>query len=581
VNRDRRRRWLAALAVAAGCAAPVGAGEPSPGPPPAEALPSPPEGALAAGPVTPGEEPMRPAAVDAAELAELAARGYKVGEVRLDLRQIFDPRREGERVWLFRMANRFHRVTRPQTVRRMLLFQPADPVSPAAIAESERVLRGSRIFYDARIVPVRIGDDSVDFEVQARDVWSLTGGVGLGRSGGVNTFRVEVEDTNLLGYGKDLQFRYQSSVDRDLGYVRYRDANLFGSRYRLDTEIARASDGHEKRLAIDRPFYSLDARWGAGVSGFIVSRVEPNYRLGKVAYKYGRYWEFGELWGGWSRGLRDGGTSRWLGGWTYDSNDFYRARRKGPVSIVPPDRTISWLWLGGEWIRDRYVVTRDLDKIQRSEDLNLGRQATFRFGRSFGELGATYSEWVMSGTFSDGVRWGERQLLFTSGTLWGRIRDSRATDTLVTGTARYFLNDFPNGRLLVSAQGAMAWDLDRDRQLLLGGENGLRGYPLRYQQGNRLALLTLEQRVYHDREYLHLFRFGAAAFFDVGRAWETNGPGRNGAVDGWLRDIGVGLRVSSTRSARGAMVHFDVAYPLDGPDDISKVQYLVSTTDTF
>ena len=537
------------------------------------------------GAVDSGVEEARPVtapAIDSAGLAGLAARGYRVGQIHLDLRKVFDPKREGGQIWLFKMANRIHRVTRPQVVERMLLFKPGDPISPAAIAESERLLRASRIFYDARVVPVRVGEDAVDFEVQTRDVWSLTGGVGVGRSGGVNTFHVEVEDSNLLGYGKDLQFRYQSNVDRDLGYIRYRDANLLGSRVRLDGEFAQASDGQERRLAIDRPFYSLDTRWGAGVAAYDVVRIESFYQLGQVRSKYGKEAKFGEIWGGWSRGLREGETTRWRGGWTYDFNDFYRARRNAPrPGPIPPDRTLSWIWVEGEWIRDGFEVTHDLDKIERSEDLNLGAEGTFRFGRSFTGLRATYDEWVMTGSLSDGWRWGERHLLLGSATLWGRVRDGAATDSIVNGTARYFWRDFANGRLLVAAQGAIAHDLDPDRQLLLGGDNGLRGYPLRYQQGDRLALFTLEQRVYRDREYFHLFRFGAAAFFDVGRAWDATGLRRNGDVDGWLRDIGVGLRVSSTRSAGAGMIHFDIAYPLDGPNDISKVQYLVSTTDTF
>src|SRR4029453_7544016 len=56
-------------------------------------------------------------------------------------------------------------------------------------------------------------------------------------------------------------------------------------------------------------------------------------------------------------------------------------------------------------------------------------------------------------------------------------------------------------------------------QLLLGGDNGLRGYPLRYQAGDALALFTLEQRFYTDWQPLKLVNVGAAVFFDAGRAW--------------------------------------------------------------
>ena len=40
--------------------------------------------------------------------------------------------------------------------------------------------------------------------------------------------------------------------------------------------------------------------------------------------------------------------------------------------------------------------------------------------------------------------------------------------------------------------------LDPDMQLLIGGDNGLRGYPLRYEAGTSRALLTVEQRFYTD-----------------------------------------------------------------------------------
>lgn len=542
-------------------------------------------GALALAPARAEETPAAPALQEAIAVApsleELAERGYRVGEIRLALGEIFDPKHEAADVWLFRMANRLHRKTRPQVVRRLLLFETGDPLSPARIAESERLLRAERIFYDARIVPVRTSDQTVDLEVQTRDIWSLTGGAGFGRSGGVNTTRFEVEDTNFLGLGKDLQFRYQSSVDRDLSYVRYRDRNVGGSRARLDLELAHANDGREKRLVAERPFYSLDTRWGVGVVGYDVTRNESKYRLGKVSGRFGKTWRYGELWGGWSSGQVGDRTRRWLAGWTWDDSDFYRARRRQPRGTIPPDRTLAYLWVGGEWIRDGFVVTRDLDKIERREDLNLGRQATLRFGRSIRELGGTYAEWVVAGSFSDGVRWGSRHLLLGSAALSGRVRDGAATDTLVTGSARYFWNDFAAGRLLVALQLGFARNLDADRQLLLGGDSGLRGYPLRYQQGDRLALLTVEQRVYNDREFFHLIRLGAAGFFDVGRAWSASGPGDNGDVDGVLRDVGIGLRISSSRSSRAAMIHLDVAYPLDGPGDISKVQWLVQTSETF
>ena len=66
-------------------------------------------------------------------------------------------------------------------------------------------------------------------------------------------------------------------------------------------------------------------------------------------------------------------------------------------------------------------------------------------------------------------------------------------------------------------------NLDPQNQLLLGGDNGLRGYPTRQFDGNRRALLTLEHRFFSDIEVFRLIRIGFAGFADVGDAWYGGG----------------------------------------------------------
>jgi outer membrane translocation and assembly module TamA len=114
---------------------------------------------------------------------------------------------------------------------------------------------------------------------------------------------------------------------------------------------------------------------------------------------------------------------------------------------------------------------------------------------------------------------------------------------------------------------------------LLGGDNGLRGYPLRYQSGSRRALFTAEERFYTDVYLWRLFRVGGAAFVDVGRAW--GGDNINTANPGWLSNVGFGLRFVSVRSAFGNVLHMDIAMPLNTTADISKVQFLVKSKSSF
>ena len=116
-------------------------------------------------------------------------------------------------------------------------------------------------------------------------------------------------------------------------------------------------------------------------------------------------------------------------------------------------------------------------------------------------------------------------------------------------------------------------------QLFLGGDNGLRGYPLRYQTGTRRALLTLEQRAYSNWYPFRLVRVGAAVFFDYGRAWA--GVNQNVGNPGWLGDAGIGLRLSLDRTAFANVFHADIATPLKHHGDIKAVQFLFKTEVTF
>ncbi|HSN87968.1 MAG TPA: hypothetical protein VL025_14510, partial [Thermoanaerobaculia bacterium] len=87
-----------------------------------------------------------------------------------------------------------------------------------------------------------------------------------------------------------------------------------------------------------------------------------------------------------------------------------------------------------------------------------------------------------------------------------------------------------------------------------------------------------EQRVFSDRELFHVLHVGGAVFFDAGRAWFKDDEFFDPPV---LKDVGIGLRLGSSRSSSGAMVHLDLAYPLDRDEGIESLQWLVSTSETF
>jgi hemolysin activation/secretion protein len=133
--------------------------------------------------------------------------------------------------------------------------------------------------------------------------------------------------------------------------------------------------------------------------------------------------------------------------------------------------------------------------------------------------------------------------------------------------------------LYIGLTGTYGHNLDLDQYLVLGGDTGLRGYPLKFQTGDKRAVITVEQRYFTDWYPFRLFHVGGAAFFDVGRTW-GNSPVA-AADDQLLKNVGVGLRIAGSRSGLGRMIHIDVAVPLDDAEGIDGVQFLVSTRKGF
>jgi surface antigen-like variable number repeat protein len=510
--------------------------------------------------------------------AVLEGEGAVVGDVVLRVGDVFDPADPKEDRFLFRLANQLHRTTREEVIERQLLFKPGDRYSRHALDESERLLRQNRYLYDVKIRPVRYGDGRVDLEVVTRDVWTLNVGAGFGRSGGTSSTHLQLQDTNFLGTGKSLTLERQGSVDRTTSLFRYDDPAILGSRARMSVQYEANSDGGFQSLEVGRPFYSLEARWSAFLTASSGDRVDSLYELGHPADRFHHSHDLFQIQGGLSQGLVEGWTNRWTGGFTFQRDRFAAAEGFEAPALLPEDRTLAFPWIAWDALEDKFLEAKDLDQIERTEDFHLGSRLHLRLGWSSPLFGGDRNAAVFDGSAGTGFHLTPAQTLLLSTDLAGRWGSEGAENALLQGSARYYWRDFGQHLFFATLEGSMAHRLDRDNQLLLGGDSGLRGYPLRYQDGDRRVLLTLEQRFFTDYYPFHLFHVGGAVFFDVGRTW----PGESTTPNfEWLRDVGVGLRLSSSRSGLGNVIHLDLAFPLDGDGTIQSMQWLVRTKGSF
>lgn len=217
--------------------------------------------------------------------------------------------------------------------------------------------------------------------------------------------------------------------------------------------------------------------------------------------------------------------------------------------------------------------------MNRTEDRYLGKSASFRVGYTTRGFGSTANAWILRGAYADTIFRSSKSTIVVGAHLDGRIEDRTYGNMKLSVTGRYDKRQSDKRLSHASLAASVAKNLDIDNPTYIGGDNGLRGYPLRYQGGDKSLLVSLEQRWFTDWYPLRLFNIGGAVFFDAGRTWGNGVAG--GENLGWLRDLGFGLRIGSTRSGIGRMIHIDVAFPLDGGPDISNVQFLVEAKEGF
>jgi hypothetical protein len=513
---------------------------------------------------------------------ELERRGATIRAIDIVVDNVFDPSNPEEDKALYRWANRVHMRTRPSVIEVALLFKVGDRYAARVLDESARALRARGFLADVRIDyktydPVT---NTVDVQVRVRDAWSLSLNAKLSHSGGQTEWGLGLDEDNFLGRGKELTISYKSTIDRDESLLSYADDNVLNSRVRLGVVFANASDGHRRELYGERPFYSLDTRWMTGGAFRDQERVDTMYDLGNEIDEFRHDIQDVSLQGGVSRGIVDGRTRRWLFGMASEEDTFEPTPAKPQPLLLPPNRKLVYPWLGWQLLKEDFREVSELNDMGRTEDVALGINLYASIGFAEKSFGSDRDATLLRASVQRGWEPGGPGRLFQLGASSStRHEQDGFKDSVTQFDAHYYRRNLNNRLLTVSLSALATHDLDPESQVLLGGDNGLRGYPIRYQAGQDRVLFSVEERFYTEWYPWRLIRFGYAAFFDAGRI--SGQDPRASAPLGMLYDVGFGLRLTSPRSSRGQILHVDLAFPLNAPPTIDSVQLIVETRGSF
>lgn len=501
---------------------------------------------------------------------------YRIGETRYTRLPVFDENDPDEDALPYRLANRVHVLTREAIVEQQVLFAEGEPFDPRVLEETQRLLRAQGYFFDADIRPYRVCEDRVDIEVITRDSWNLTPSISFDRSGGENSFSAGISDTNVLGLGNEIRVRSSNDIDRRSSEFLYLDNNVLGTRISTRAEMVESDDGFTHSLHVGQPFFELESRNAWRLMLDRRERIDELFLRGEEIAGAVHELEDYAFEVGTSDGLQGGFSRRWSFGYGYRRDRFSVSDRLPALSQLPTDRELSFPYLRFESIEDKFVTALNLNQIQLTEDLQVGRHLQARLGVAPEALGSDQDRLVFDANYSNTLRYDGRQLWQHSVSMdgfWNRRRGS-LEDFVLHYENRYFHRQSHRFAFFADISASISRNLNSNRQLFMGGFAGGRAFSNRLQAGDRRFVFSIEERYYSDLHLFNLVRVGAALFADVGRAWK---PGvADGLDDDYLANVGLGLRLGSSKSASARVAHIDFAIPMTNRDDPAVDRFEIS-----
>ncbi len=505
-----------------------------------------------------------------------------VGEIRVIRFNVFNLEDPRESNWVYELANRLNFITWESVIRQQLLITEGGSYIPARLAESARLLRNLDFIFDARVRPVRVCGNRVDVEVVTRDVWTLTPTFNFSRSGGDNSSAIGFADSNLLGSGKEIAYVYENDPDRSGHTVLYEDPAVFGSRWVGRLAFTDNDDGYYRNVGLQRPFFSVYSEWAGGGRLSQGKFEQATWFRGDEVTEFNHEYEQYYVFGGVGVSLEEGRpVGRWRFGYYLETNEFSFSDSNIPPAELPENRDYSYPFIGYESTEDEFRTVLNMNYIGRTEDFYVGERYQWRLGWSDDSFGATRDQLAFQGSYANTLLSTDRRLWAVDTAVSGywSADDNEFENFWWTTWTRYFHRQTDRFTFYAGARVDFTDGLTDDLQVLLGGDTGLRGYDRNYQAGDRSFVVSVEERFYSNWHPFRLVRVGAAAFLDIGRAWyDDRDNGDNGGV---LSNVGIGLRLNSSRAQKSRVIHIDLAFPLAAGDDVDKVQLLFRMRDRF
>ena len=504
-------------------------------------------------------------------------------KVTFEPRTIFDKNEAGF-TFLHRWANAIHIDTKKITLENeAAFFLDKCAKNFADMAELERHLRSRRFLRDAKV----ISDEMVEnITVTTWDNWSLMPTISFGRQGGESSYSFGMKERNLLGLGIDAEIANYKNPQRK-GYKIKATIPLFNQK-NIDFKLrfANNDDGTQQSLFLQKHFASFYTN-NAYLAGFNEeSRNDILYQNNSdlaifahdISYKNAEY--------AWLDFNSENSLLRYRVGITQDLNEFSytnNANNNPNSLLLPQNRNFIYPWIGFDYIEKNFKKLTNIRLITQIEDFNYGWQFSSRIGVSDGNK--EDSAWALfQAEVNKGFEIHDDALVLLNIALDGDIYDQQDHRFLLNINTEYFYNINSNWAFYLNNTTVISNNQYLDQPVTVGGDTGLRGFPLQYQHGEHSVKFTSEIRYY---PYINLFKLldiAGVAFLDTGRAFgniDAQGVQEN-IEDAWLYSVGIGARLYSPHSAGNHhVIHIDFAFPQSDNPDINAFEIRLEAKQSF
>ncbi|MCB0336275.1 MAG: hypothetical protein KDD62_08210, partial [Bdellovibrionales bacterium] len=509
-------------------------------------------------------------------------KGKKIREIRIILRDIF----EGDEDYgIYHTANRLKMSTRESVIRQELLFEEGQEFDPFLLEESIRNLRSLKYLRHIKIKAEPVGEE-VDIVVDLQDTWTLIPQAGYSSGDGRSKFAAGLSESDLLGYGKRLEVLYRQDDENDSIEAVWDDRRVMGSDYETLVGLFDRDDGERVVGLFGRPFRTLVDKNAWQISTDYFDTIGRLYENNEERYIFRQdnldlAFSYAITRGDPSKDIR-----RYSFGLGYSDITFSQANKQDfntigiepgsitndPALLADARRYIGPLF-SYSTIEPEFISLNYIDRFERVEDFNLGAEFSFSTQLAPEVFGSEENALLYLVSRSGGLRLSDTSFVRAEINTAGRYEDE-FQNSLSRFEAKYY-NVLGEKKVLGVSLGKhtvavnfltdYGYDFDRDRELLVGGDNALRGYEARTFTGDKRVVLNLEDRVHLFENVLQLLDIGGAVFAEFGGS-TTESYGELFS-DHMYGDVGVGLRLGFPRSSGSRILRFDLAFPLrDGPE---------------